>query len=330
MVSVIIVNWNGKEYISKCLESLKKQTFREFSVILVDNCSNDGSLGIVRKNFSDTKIIRLAQNFGFAKACNIGIKEVKTPYTVLLNNDAIAHQLWLEELVNAMNENRDIGFAASKMIFYYNPDSIDRAGDAYTRAGAGLLRGRGEPIDNFNEKELIFGACGAAAIYRTSMLKKIGLFDENFFLLYEDVDLSFRAQLQGYRCLYVPKAVVYHMSTQSIGYDSDVSVYYGHRNLEWVYTQNMPSKLLLRTLLPHILYDFAALLYFLYIGRGKIFLKAKKDAIKYLPRALKKRKIILKKQTVTDVYIFNLMEREFLFPRYTRRMEKGKERKKLW
>jgi GT2 family glycosyltransferase len=131
-----------------------------------------------------------------------------------------------ESLIGALESCPEAGFAASKMLYYDNPEIIDRAGDSYTRAGAG---------------EWIFGACAGAALYRTRMLRDTGIFDEDFFLLYEDVDLSFKAQLKGYKCLYVPEAIVHHKASSSIIYDSPTSVYYGHRNLEWVYIKNMPA-----------------------------------------------------------------------------------------
>ncbi|MCK4467746.1 MAG: glycosyltransferase family 2 protein, partial [Desulfobacterales bacterium] len=267
IVSVIIVNWNGRKFLSECLESLRQQAYRHFSIIFVDNGSNDGSIDFVIRNYPEVKTIALPRNVGFSVANNIAIKTVKTEYVALLNNDAVADPLWLKTLVEALEEHSEAGFAASKMLFYDNPEIIDRAGDAYTRAGTGLLRGRGMNADSYNGRGWVFGACAGAALYRTRMLRDVGLFDEDFFLVYEDVDLSFRAQLRGYKCLYVPEAIVYHKGSGSIIYDSPTSVYYGHRNLEWVYIKNMPAGLILRTIFPHIIYDMAA--FFFFIARGR-------------------------------------------------------------
>jgi GT2 family glycosyltransferase len=156
-------------------------------------------------------------------------------------------------------------------------------------AATALLRGRGAPAQKFNIQEKVFGACAGAALYHTRMLDDIGLFDEDFFLVYEDVDLSFRAQLRGYKCLYVPDAVVYHKASSSIGDDSPISVYYSHRNLEWVYIQNMPGSLIAKTILPHMIYVFAAFFFFIARGRGADFIKAKWHALKGVKRALQKR-----------------------------------------
>ena len=133
MISVVIVNWNGKKFLSECLESLRQQAYRRFSIILVDNGSNDGSIDFVIRNYPEVKTIALSKNVGFSVANNIAIKTVHTEYVALLNNDAVAHPLWLQSLMGALESCPEAGFAASKMLFYDNPEIIDRAGDSYTR-----------------------------------------------------------------------------------------------------------------------------------------------------------------------------------------------------
>ena len=155
------------------------------------------------------------------------------------------------------------------------------------------------------------------------MLNDVGLFDEDFFLLYEDVDLSFRAQLKGYKCLYVPEAIVYHRASSSIVYDSPISVYYSHRNLEGVYLKNMPPKLILKTIRLHIIYGIAAFIFFSANGRIKEVVKAKRDALKGLKGILKKRRHIQRNKKVDDNYIWGLLEKELFFPRLTRRLRKN-------
>jgi GT2 family glycosyltransferase len=297
------------------LEGLRDQRYRSFEIIVVDNGSDDGSVDFIKRRYPEVNVIALSRNLGFATANNLAIKTVKSKYIALLNNDAVTDHLWLEKLVDVMDRHPEAGFAASKMVFDRDRKTIDRAGDAYTTAGAALWRGRGEPVDNFDNEEWVFGACAGAALYRTEMLRDIGLFDEDFFLLYEDVDLSFRAQLKGYKCLYVPEALVYHKGSSSIVHDSSRSVYYGHRNLEWAYIQNMPSRLLLKTIIPHILYDIAALSYFVISGRGKDFFRAKKDALRGLKRALKKRQRIQSGKVVDDGYLWSLFDRPRLMER---------------
>ena len=321
-INVIIVNWNGRELLTECLESLRGQAYKPLDITLVDNGSIDGSVDFVTQTYPEVRTIALQNNTGFSAANNIALKNIRSEYVALLNNDAVAHPMWLKNLVNALETHPKAAFAASKMLFYDNPNVIDRAGDAYTRAGTGLLRGRGVSADKCNRQEWIFGACAGAALYRTEMLSDIGFFDEDFFLLYEDVDLSFRAQLKGYKCLYVPEAVVYHKASSSIVYDSPISVYYSHRNLEWVYIKNMPGPLIVKTIFPHVIYDIAAFFYFLIHGRGKDFIRAKKDAVKGLKKTLEKRQQIQANRKVDDRYIWNLLSKELFLHRLTRRQQK--------
>jgi len=224
--------------------------------------------------------------------------------------------------VQALETYPEAGMAASKMVFWQDPDRIDRAGDGYTMAGAGHLRGRGKSSQTYPNEEWIFGASAGAGLYRTRMLEDIGGFDEDYFLLYEDVDLSFRAQLAGYRCRYVPTAVVRHMATWSIGYDSPTSVYYGHRNLEWTYLKNMPNRLLVKTLPIHLAYILASLAFFAVSGRIAPYIKSKTDALKGIRCALRKRKIIQARKTVSDDVIEKLLSREIFGDRLIRRLKR--------
>ena len=320
-VSVIIVNWNGKSFVGKCLDGLRQQKYRNFSIIFVDNASSDGSVEFVRAHFPEVQISLLEHNTGFAKANNLALESITTPYAALLNNDAIPDPEWLSSLVAALDDHPEAGSAASKMLLYDQPCTIDRVGDAYCRSGTAELRGRGETSQNYCSIDGVFGACAGAALYRMEMLKDIGLFDEDFFLTYEDVDLSFRAQLFGYKCIYVPEAIVYHHCCKSIGADSPTHIFYSHRNLEWVYIKNMPTRLIIRSIILHILYDFAAFAYFLFSGEMRFFLKAKYAALKAFPVMLQKRKYIQKRKLVSDDYLWQIMNCERFLPRITRRLK---------
>jgi GT2 family glycosyltransferase len=322
-VTVIVVNWNGKQFLSECLESLRHQSYRNFSTVVVDNGSEDDSVAFIEYHFPELRLIRLSHNTGFAYANNIAMKEADTEYIALLNNDAVADERWLESLVNALDACPEAGMAGSKMLFYDAKHIIDRVGDAYSTAGTGLLRGRGMSSESYDKPEKIFGACAGAALYRTDMLGDVGLFDEDFFLLYEDVDLSFRAQLKGYECLYVPDAIVYHKASATIVHDSPTSVYYSHRNLEWTYLGNMPTSLIFKSLILHIVYDLASFLYFLSCGRGKEFVRAKTDAFKGFKAVMNKRRKTQSERRVTDEYIWRLFEHEKFLPRLTRRLKRN-------
>ena len=328
LATVIIVNWNGRHLLPDCLKSLQEQKFKKFKTIIVDNGSSDGSIEWVYRYHPEVRVIPLASNKGFCAANNVGYRLVKTKYVALLNNDAVAHPLWLGSLVDALEKNSLAGFAASKILNYDKPETIDRAGDSYTHAGVGLLRGRGRPFHAYEKQEWIFGACAAAALYHKRMIDEIGFFNEDFFLLHEDVDLSFRAQLKGYRCLYVPEATVYHKTSSSIIRDSHISIYYGHRNLEWVYFQNMPRRLLGRTILLHLAHNMGSFFYFSCHGQMRSILRAKWDAFRHIKVVLRKRRQIQKGKRVEDSYIWNLLEREFFLARLMTHVQRNQTRNK--
>lgn len=307
-ISVIVLNWNGKIFLEECFGALQKQSFRDFETILVDNGSSDGSVNFVKQNFPGIKILALPKNVGFARGNNEGIKVACGEYIALLNNDTKVSPDWLKELYRGITSDPKIGFCASKMIFYSNRGRIDTAGDGYSRCGAPFKRGCRENTDKYAVKEKVFGACAGAALYRKSMLDDIGLLDEDFFLGFEDSDLSFRAQLAGYECLYVPKAIVLHEGSATIGKASTAQVYYGQRNLEYVFFKNMPAALMGKYFLSHLVYNFAAFVYFAIKGRGWDFLKAKSAFLLNVGKVMEKRKIIQKKRRVKNEYINKIME----------------------
>jgi GT2 family glycosyltransferase len=314
-ISIIILNWNGKHHLEECLTSVLKQTYNKFELIVVDNGSTDGSQEYLKEYFPGVKLICLDKNYGFCKGNNIGIKESKGEYIVLLNNDTVVLPNWLENLYSAFNNDSSIGICASKMISYYNKSALDSAGDGFSICGAGFKIGHTESPDFYSENKYVFGACAGAAMYRRDMLNEIGLLDEDFFAIYEDVDLSFRAQLAGYKCIYCADAVVYHKTNATIGKLSDFYVYNGQRNVEYAYFKNMPSDLMIKTIFPHLAFNILSFGYFLLKGKGTPFIKAKIDFLKNLNRVKKKRKEIAGLRSVDSEYILLLLERKWLSSR---------------
>ncbi len=324
LITVVVLNWNRADMLMNCLTSLFSQSHLPDRIVVVDNGSTDGSVARVKHRFPGVHIIDLPCNMGFCRANNMALQTVQTRYVALLNNDAVAHPTWLEHLIQAMTDHPEAGSAACKMLYADHPELIDRAGDGYSMAGAGILRGRRQPADRFDDMEWIFGACAGAAIYRMDMLHDIGLFDEDFFLLYEDVDLAFRAQLRGYRCLYVPDARVYHWASSSIGHDSRMSVYYGHRNLEWVYLKNMPQALLLKTWPHHLVYNGLSGLFFSLRGLGLPFIRAKKDAAAGFRNMMTKRRQIQATRKAGNPEIGRILSPEHLMDRLIIRKKRAK------
>src|SRR5262247_2010407 len=244
-VSIIVVNWNGERFLNDCLSALSGQTYLNYEIILVDNGSSDDSISFAKENFPEVKIVSLGENTGFTGGNAAGLEVAVGDFVALVNNDARPEKTWLENLIHPMLEDRTIGICASKLIFE-NPRILNSAGDGLTTAGVGFNRGLGQNAAQFDASEPVFGACGAAALYRRRMLDEIGSLDEDFFLYDEDTDLNFRAQLAGWKCIYVPTAVAYHVSNATTGRLSDLHVYYHTRNLEFVWIKNMPAGLMLR------------------------------------------------------------------------------------
>ena len=315
MISVVILNWNGKHHLEECLSSVMRQTYKEYEVLVVDNGSTDGSQEYVRSRFPSVSLICNGENFGFCKGNNIGIRAAKGEYIVLLNNDTVVEPDWLQQLYDCMISDTEVGFCASKLLSYSERELLDAAGDGYSVCGAGYKRGYLEEAAKYDEDEYVFGACAGAAMYNREMLDKIGLLDEDFFVAYEDSDLSFRAQLAGYKCKFASRAKVYHKVNSTLGTLSDTYVFYGHRNVEYAYFKNIPGKLIKKTILQHIAYNFLGLVYFTMKGKARPFVRAKMDFIRNRKAVKEKRNKIQSTKSVDDQYIWSMLEKKWLSTR---------------
>lgn len=249
-VSVIIPNWNGARLLPACLDSLRRQTFRDFVAYVVDNGSTDESLALLARDFPEAVVVAIPENRGFSAAINAGVVASRGEYVAALNNDTECDARWLEELVRALELHPEVGFFASKVLSFDDRQVIDSFGDGYTRAGLAFKIGSLERDDGrFDQMLEVFSACAAASIYRRAMLDDIGGFDEDFFCYMEDVDLGLRARFAGYRCLAVPAAKVFHMGAASSGGGpSEFSVRMTTKNLYNVMLKNLPLSLLALTL----------------------------------------------------------------------------------
>jgi len=318
--TVVVVNWNGRHHLGTCLTALQRQSFRDFEVILVDNGSRDGSVEHVRSAHPWVDLVTLPDNRGFCGGNNEGIRRAHGRYIALLNNDTEADPDWLGELVTALETHPQVGFCASRVLLFDDRDVLDSAGDYFAINGVAGKRGHLQKATLYPRTEEVFGACAAAALYRRSMLEDIGLLDEDFFLVFEDADLSFRARNAGYGCLYVATARVYHKTNASIGTYSPTYVYYGQRNLEFVYLKNMPLVLLLKYLPVHLFYDLLAMAFFASQGRLWPFLRAKAAALWGLPAVLRKRRVVQSRRVVSPAALEGLFARRWLSQRWA---EKG-------
>jgi hypothetical protein len=309
-VAVVIPNWNTREFLGVCLASLRRQTFGDFETILVDSASTDGSVEFVNENFPETRTIALPENQGFSGAVNAGIEASDAELVVLLNNDTEQDPGWLAALVRAADTHPEAGLFASKLVDFGDRRLLDGAGDALRRSGLPYRLGHGEmDRGQFGSEEFVFGACAAAALYRRSVLAEVGLFDEDFFAYCEDGDLSFRAQLAGHRCLYVPDSVVYHVGGASTGGKrSPTAIRLGTRNGLLLLSKNLPRPLVWG-FLPSILLGQILRLLVVSLSSGglRAHLAGLAEAWRLLPKMLDKRRGIQATRRVSDAYLRRLL-----------------------
>lgn len=240
LITVVIPNWNGGDFLRLCLRSVEQQTYERIELIVVDDASTDASAAIVSAEFPKAALVRFSRNRGFAHAANVGMRRARGSIVALLNNDAVAEDRWIEELAAALDRNPQAGSAASKMVLWDRPGVINSAGDIFRKSGVPDNRGAWEEDrGQYDEEAEVFGACGGAVAYRRSMLDDVGLFDERFFMYCEDVDLAFRAQMAGYRCVYAPRAVVRHRLSASGG--GPLASYQCGRNFVWLLARDLPG-----------------------------------------------------------------------------------------
>lgn len=242
LFSIVIPNWNGAKFLPACLDALAKQTYAPIEIIIADNASQDDSQALIKTRYPRVQLIELPENRGFTGACNAGIQAAKGPVIALLNNDTEADPDWAQAVMDAFSRHPEAGIVASKMLLFDRRDHIHTAGDFFTLDGRAGNRGVWQKdIGQFDQEEYVFSACGGSSAYRRTMLDQIGLLDDDFFFSLEDMDLAWRAQLTGWRCLYTPKAIVYHHLSATGG--GVTASYYDGRNLIFTLVKNYPGAL---------------------------------------------------------------------------------------
>jgi GT2 family glycosyltransferase len=311
-ISLVIVNWNGRRFLDACLRSVAAQQDVDFETIFVDNGSRDDSVDFVRAQFPAVQVVALPRNFGFAGGNNAGAAVARGRYVAFLNNDTVADPRWLRALRNGIDEEAGFALATSRIVYMHDPTVIDSAGDGVFRWGGAFKRYHGADVSRADCSEEVFGVCGAACMMSRAVFDELGGFDEDFFASHEDVDLSYRARLRGYRCRYVADAVVQHHGSATIGKVSEFAVFHGQRNLEWMYFKNAPASVLARTLPGHVIYNTAAAVHFARQGLFVTFLGAKFAALAAAPRIVRKRAVVQRTRRVHARAIWERLERKWL------------------
>lgn len=311
LVSVVIPNWNGARFLGDCLRSLRRQSYPNREVIVVDGASTDGSAELVAHEFPEVRLLALPENRGFAGNCNAGIRVSRGEIVALLNNDAEADAEWLAELVSGFSEPW-VGACAAKVLLWDRRNVINSAGDYYRVDGVPGNRGVWEEDrGQYDQPELVFGGSGAAVAYRRAMLDDVGLLDERLFMYCEDVDLAFRAQLLGWRCRYVPTAKVYHRLSATGG--GPLASYYCGRNFIGVWVKNAPPGIVRRYWKKMVLKQLGLALETLGHIRepaARARLRGQLAALRQLPELLRARRDVQSRRRVPESYILSIMAGE--------------------
>lgn len=253
LVSVVIVNFNAANYLQAAIDSLGAQTFRDFELILFDNASTDGSVDSADlTGLPAFRIVRSAENLGFAAGNNRAAEMAAGKWLALLNPDAVAAPDWLEQLIRAAQDYPNCASFASVQYRLDAPAVLDGAGDNYLSFGMPWRGGSGRAASELPGDGWCFSACGASAMYNAEVFRNLGGFDERFFCYCEDVDLGFRLQLMGFDCRFVSSAAIHHVSGGISGRTSEFTLFHGSRNRIWTYAKNMPSMAFWLTLPIHL------------------------------------------------------------------------------
>lgn len=309
MFSVVIPHWNAVRFLPTCLDALKRQTYPHIEVIIADNNSTDGSRELIKRDYPWVRLLELDRNYGFAGACNAGMEAAKGEIIALLNNDTEVDPGWAAAVMDAFARYPEIGSVASKMLLFDRRDHIHTAGDLFTVDGRAVNRGVWQRDEGqYDREEFVFSACGGSSAYRRAMLDDIGLLDTDFFFSIEDVDLGWRAQLAGWRCLYTPAAVVYHQLSASGG--GVTASYYTGRNQIYLLAKDYPAALwrkyggqIVRTQARQAWEALRA-------WRGdaaRARLRGMLAGLLGLPKMLRKRRAVQAKKRVSDDYIESML-----------------------
>ena len=323
LISIVVLNWNGQQVVEKCLRSLQEQTYCPLELIVVDNASTDGSADLVKERFPDVNLIVNQTNLGFGGGNNVGIRASQGRYIMMLNNDTRLDSRCVEELKRSVEKEDRYGACASKILLEYEDNLIDAAGIVVCPDGLSIGRGRLEKGNTYDEEAEVFFASDCACLYRREMLEDIGLYDEDFFAYADETDMGWRAQLAGWKCIYNPKAVVYHFHSASAGTYSPFKAYLVERNRIWVAIKNFPISLLIfgqfYTFWRYVLQAYGA-----FTGKGaagrftsdfskgeliKILIKVYLSLWRQLPLMLRKRRAIQKKKRISNREVFRLITR---------------------
>lgn len=308
--SVILLTYNGEKYLNKCIESLRKQTYKDFEIIMVDNLSKDESVELVRKKFPEVRIIENNRNLGYARGNNEGVEHAKGNFVVLLNQDTFADKNYLKELVGTIKSDNKIGTCQPKVLIMEQEDKINSVELTTNFLGFSWCGSYLSSSENFKETKEICFSSGAASIYRKDLYTKVGGLDEDYFTYHEDTDFGWKARLLGYKAYLNPNSIIYH--DYSFGRNPG-KIYHEEKNRLMTILKNYEKRTLF-LLFPMIIFSEGGIIAYSLISgffkekiKGYLYLMKNKNLI------LSKREFIQKKRKVRDRDIINFFEDEIDF-----------------
>jgi GT2 family glycosyltransferase len=309
LFSVVIPNWNGAHHLPTCVNALRAQTYPAVEVIVADNASTDGSRELLAGQYPEVRLVALPENRGFTGACNAGMEAANGEFVALLNNDTEADPGWIAAVVDMFNRHPEAGLVASKMLLFDDRRRFHTAGDLYRVDGRLVNRGVWEEDrGQYDQEEYVFSACGGSSAYRRRLLNEIGLLDNDFFFSCEDMDLAWRAQLAGYRCVYAPKAVVYHRLAATGG--GVTASYYDGRNTLWILIKDYPAALWRKHALKILRAQWGLAWEALRAWRGaaaRARLRGMAASLSGVPKMLRKRRRIQAHRRVSIAYLESIL-----------------------
>lgn len=326
-IAIVILNWNGKKLFNKFLPSVIENSKGDnIDIIVADNGSTDGSILFLEQNFPAIKIIDLKENFGFAEGYNRALKQVNAKIFILLNSDVKVEKNWIEPCIKHFVDDEKVAAVQPKILSYNHPELFEYAGAAggfIDKFGYPFCRGRilnhvEKDDGQYNQSTQIFWATGAAMFVRADAFRKAGALDGDFFAHMEEIDLCWRLKNRGYKIIYEPQSVVYHLGGGTLSYDSPQKVYLNFRNNLWMLFKNLPKEQFKRVFFTRLILDGVAALKFLAgfnLAGFRAVAKAHAAFYKNLSKLRRKRKEVQQKVVVKqhpEMYPKSIMWKFFI------------------
>lgn len=318
LVSVIIVNWNGKKFVEECIDSLMKVSYPNIEILFIDNSSTDGSLELVENKYPKIRIIRNKENLGYAGGHEVGFKKAKGEAVLLLNTDTIVERNLILSLVEVLYSDKTIGAVQPKIVMYPQDEIIDSIGTFFLISGDLYHYGREKKADlaKYNKQMEIFSAKGVCLLFKKEVLDKTGFFDKDYFAYFEETDLCMRVWMSGYRVIYTPSSTVRHLGgASSKQLNWSFILFHSQKNRLCTYIKNLSIGYLWKVLINILFLYQLAFLFYIVTGKIGSAISVQKSIVwnvVNLRKTLRKRKVVQSK-------IRKINDEEYL-PRVTKKI----------